>query len=148
MHSRTRHGEHEQHEPNSLGSISRDVDRKTRVKSCGSSKDSSQVNVHSWWPVCFQHSLGRAMQSESARTFSGKDADGYLDLLRQKVGILSKPDLGNKLEDYFFRLRRLTGEEHKIRRRLPTAAFRIGACHQEKNQDQHQRQFNSDEPRG
>ena len=52
----------------------------------------------------------KSIQSESAKTFAGKDAEQYLELLQQSVGILPIPDLGNKLDDHFFRLKGVTGE--------------------------------------
>ena len=52
----------------------------------------------------------KAIQSESAKTFAGKDAEKYMQFLQRKVGILPIPDLGNKLGDFFFRLTRFTGE--------------------------------------
>ena len=36
----------------------------------------------------------KAIQSESARTSAGKDAEQYLEFLQQKVGMLPIPDLG------------------------------------------------------
>ena len=51
-----------------------------------------------------------AIQSESAKTFAGKDAEQYLEFLQQKVGIHPILVLGNKLDDCFYPLKRLTGE--------------------------------------
>ena len=47
---------------------------------------------------------------ESAKTFAGKDAEQYLEFLQHSVGILPITDLGNKLDDHFFRLKGVTGE--------------------------------------
>ena len=52
----------------------------------------------------------KMIQSERAKKSAGKDVEQHLEFLQQKVGILSVPDLGNKLDDHFFRLKRLTGE--------------------------------------
>ena len=46
----------------------------------------------------------KAMQSEPATRFTGWSAEEYLSYLRIKVGILPIPDLGNRLDDFFFRL--------------------------------------------
>ena len=65
---------------------------------------SNQVNVLLSGPGV------KAIKSESVKTFAGKDAEQYLQFLQQKFGILPIFDLGNKLDDCFFRLKRLIGE--------------------------------------
>ena len=75
VHSRTRYGVHEQYEPNScLGRISREVDR-----------------VREWSPVVRQSLKPRKQRQynlEIRRYVSGKNAERYMEFLRQKVDTL------------------------------------------------------------
>ena len=51
-----------------------------------------------------------ATQSQSTETFAVEDAEQDLKFLKKKVGILAIPDLGHKLDDCFFRPKRVMGE--------------------------------------
>ena len=64
-------------------------------------------------------------------TFAGKDAERYLKFLQQKVGIFPIPDLGNKLDDYFFRLKLCEGGDHG---RMVAAAICFGTGEWKENQ--------------
>ena len=108
----------------------------TRVKSCGSSKAPSQANVHGWLPVCSTHSvaLGGRECSRKVRD-SGKDADEYLEILRQQVGVLPIPVLGNKLDDDFLPTGETVWRQWQSRASDPTKSACVGACHgKEKHQ--------------
>ena len=85
----------------------------TRTRSCGLSKASFQANVLNWMPGCSKLRLVLARKRYSPRAprrLLGKDAEQYLEFLQRKVGICPIPDIGHKLDDKFFRLKRLTGE--------------------------------------
>ena len=103
VHLRTRHCDHEQHEP----SVGQGVNQtrggpNTTVKSCGLSQRPQQV-AH-----LLQALRERLCNLRVRRPLA--TVQKHLEFSRQKVRILPTPDRGNKLDDHFFRLKRLTGE--------------------------------------
>ena len=88
-----------------------------------------------------------AMQSEGAKMFAGEDAEPFL---QQKFGLLPILHLGNRLDDYFFRLKQSTGETMagwsiRSERSLPPVTPCPGTSKWKENQDWSARQFCSDE---
>ena len=115
MHCRTRNGSQRLHEPHSsLGQFSRErTEYENEVlwfeRSLGPSECPQSV------ARLFKALSGpgkRTVQSEreKRRLFAGKDAEQHLEFVKQLAGIFPIPDLGNELDDCFFRLKRATGE--------------------------------------
>ena len=52
----------------------------------------------------------KAMKRVDATKFRGAEASVFLEYLRGRIGVLPIPDLGHRLDDYFFRLKRSARE--------------------------------------
>ena len=81
----------------------------------------------------------KALQSESAKTFAGKDAEHHLEFL----------DLGNKLDDFFLANQASDGRdhgkmEHKIRWCVPAITLRLETSNGKKNQSFCAQQLDAD----